>query len=191
MLHRRGFIAGLTALSPAAALAQSASSSAAMRALSEGGAVALIRHAAAPGTGDPPGFRLGDCSTQRNLSEEGRGQAAELGRRLRDARVLVTELRSSRWCRALHTAQLAFPDVPVTPDAALDSFFEGRGSRSQQTEKTRALIGSWAGRQGALALVTHQVNITALTDIFPAEGEIVVLRPIGPATIALIGRVRL
>ena len=190
MLHRRGFIAGLAALSPAAALAQPASASAATRALAEGGAVALMRHAAAPGTGDPPSFRLGDCSTQRNLSEDGRRQAAELGRKLREAGVLVTELRSSRWCRALHTAQLAFPDVPVTPDAALDSFFEGRSNRAQQTEKARALIGSWAGRQGTLALVTHQVNITALTDIFPAEGEIVVLRPTGPTTITTIGRLR-
>lgn len=150
--------------------------------------MALIRHADAPGTGDPPGIRLGDCSTQRDLSETGRRQAAELGRKLREAGVLVTHLRSSRWCRAVHTAQLAFPDRPVTPDAALDSFIDEPGRRQQQTEKTRALILSWRGRQGTLALVTHQVNITALTDLVPAEGEVVVLRPINAATIEAVGR---
>ena len=189
MLGRRGFLAGWIAIAAGSARARGAEGSAALEALREGGTVALVRHASAPGTGDPPGFRLGDCSTQRNLSEGGRRQAAELGRKLREAGVLVTELRSSRWCRAIHTAQLAFPEIPVTPDAALDSFFDERGNRQRQTEQARALITSWRGRQGTLVLVTHQVNITALTDIFPAEGEVVVLRP-AVASIAVVGRVR-
>jgi hypothetical protein len=67
--------------------------------------------------------------------------------------------------------------VPVAPDAALDSFFGDRPSEPRQTEQLRSVVRSWRGRQGVLALVTHQVNITALTDINPAEGEIVVLRP--------------
>ncbi len=190
MLHRRRFIAGLAALSPSAALAQASSAPAALRALAAGETVALIRHATAPGTGDPPSFRLGDCSTQRNLSEAGRRQAAEMGRRLRDAGVLVTEVHSSRWCRALDTAKLAFPEVPITPDAALDSFFDERGNRERQTEQARTLAASWRGRQGTLALITHQVNITALTDVFPAEGEIIVLRPTDPSTVTVVGRVR-
>ncbi len=191
MMRRRRFLAGMAALAPAAALAQVTTASSPLRALAEGGTVALIRHAAAPGTGDPPGFRLGDCSTQRNLSGAGRRQAAELGRKLREAGVLVTDLRSSRWCRALETTQLAFPDVPVTPDAALDSFFDERGRGRQQTEQTRALIAAWQGRQGTLALVTHQVNITALTDVSPAEGEVVVLRPTDGATFAVVGRAQM
>lgn len=190
MLHRRHFIAGLTALPSGAALAQAAAVSPTLRALAAGETVALIRHATAPGTGDPPNFRLGDCSTQRNLSDAGRRRAGEIGRGLREAGVLVTEVHSSRWCRALDTARLAFPDVPVTPDAALDSFFDERGDRDRQTDQARALIASWQGRQGTLALVTHQVNITALTGIFPEEGEIVVLRPAGGAP-AVIGRVRI
>jgi broad specificity phosphatase PhoE len=191
MLHRRRFIAGLAALSPGAALAQASPASDALRALAAGETVALIRHATAPGTGDPPNFRLGDCSTQRNLSDAGRRQAAEMGRKLREAGVLVTEVHSSRWCRALDTAKLAFPEVPVTPDPALDSFFDERGNRERQTDQARTLVASWRGRQGTLVLITHQVNITALTDLFPAEGEIIVLRPTVSATITVVGRVRL
>jgi broad specificity phosphatase PhoE len=191
MLHRRRFIAGLSAMSPSAALAQASPGPAALRALAAGETVALVRHATAPGTGDPPNFRLGDCSTQRNLSDVGRRQAAEMGRKLREAGVLVTEVHSSRWCRALDTARFAFPEVPVTPDAALDSFFDERGNGQGQTEQARALVSSWRGRQGTLALVTHQVNITALTGIFPEEGETIVLRPTDSATVTVLGRVRL
>ena len=190
-LDRRALVVGPAFLWAGAAFGRNAAGSDAMGALVEGGSVALIRHATAPGTGDPPGFRLGDCSTQRNLSEAGRRQAAEIGRRLRGAGVLVTEVHSSRWCRALDTAKLAFPEVPVTPDAAFDSFFDERGNRERQTEQARALIASWRGRQGTLALVTHQVNITALADVFPQEGEIVVLRSTASATTEVVGRVRL
>ena len=190
MLDRRGFIAAAAAFSSGSVRAQSPDGSPALRALADGGVAALIRHATAPGTGDPPGFRLGDCSTQRNLSDGGLRQAAEIGRRLRDAGVLVTELRSSRWCRALETARLAFPNVPVEPDAALDSFFDDRSSQARQTEQARALVLSWGGRQGTLALVTHQVNITALTGVYPGEGEIVVLRP-AVGRFDLLGRAQL
>ena len=146
-------------------------------ALRTGGTVALIRHATAPGTGDPANFRLGDCSTQRNLSDAGRRQAAELGGRMRAAGVLVTEVRASRWCRAQDTAALAFPNVPTRPDAALDSFFADSATGPSQTAQARRTIAEWQGRQGALAIVTHQVNITALTGVFPSEGEIVVVAP--------------
>jgi phosphohistidine phosphatase SixA len=136
-----------------------------------------MRHARAPGTGDPPGFRLGACETQRNLDETGRRQAADIGRALREAGVLVTQVRSSRWCRASETAALAFPGVPTIPDAALDSFFGDEASAKRQTRHARALITGWTGRQGVLALVSHGVNIEALTGTGPAEGEIVVLFP--------------
>jgi broad specificity phosphatase PhoE len=154
-----------------------AANEAAWAALRAGGTVALVRHARAPGTGDPPAFRLGDCATQRNLSEAGRDQASRLGARFRAEMVPVTEVRSSRWCRALDTANLAFPAVIVTPDAALDSFFGERDAGSAQTRRLRALVENWAGRQPTLVLVTHQVNITALTGMFAAEGEVVVLLP--------------
>lgn len=186
-MHRRRFLAGLAALSPGAALAQVPAASP-LRLLTEGGTVALIRHATAHGTADPPGFRLGDCSTQRNLSEDGRRQAVELGRKLREAGVLVTRLHSSRWCYASQTAMLAFQELPVKPDAALDSFLDEPERGPQQTKQARALIASWRRRQGTLALVTHQMNITALTDVGPAEAEVVVLRPTGAATFVVVGR---
>ncbi len=177
MLHRRLLLAAALALAGAGAAAQTGPSAAALDALQDGGTVALIRHADAPGTGDPSAFRLGDCATQRNLGDRGREQAAALGRALREAGVLVTEVRSSRWCRALDTARLAFPDRPTVPDSALDSFFGDRRDEPAQTQAVRRTVAGWARRQGVLALVTHQVNVTALTGLSPAQGEVVVLRP--------------
>lgn len=146
-----------------------------------------MRHATAPGGGDPPAFRLGDCATQRNLSESGRAQARTIGELFRREGVVVTQALSSRWCRALDTARLAFPDV-TGPDTALDSFFAERASGEDQTRLVRDLIERWQG-PGVLALVSHQVNITALTGVFPAEGEVLVLRP-RPSGFDLVGRLR-
>lgn len=153
----------------------SLASDSAWQALRAGGTVALLRHARAPGTGDPSNFRLEACTSQRNLSPEGRRQAQEIGERFRAQAVVVEQVLSSRWCRALDTARLAFGDRS-RPFPPLDSFFAGRGSNEAQTREVRRLIQDWKG-PGVLALVTHQVNITALTNIFPAEGEILVLRP--------------
>lgn len=157
-------------------------------ALRAGGGVAMIRHARAPGTGDPAAFRLDDCSTQRNLDASGRREAAALGERFRAEGVEVTAVKSSRWCRALDTARLAFPEAKVEPAPALDSFFGRRANEPSQTASVRELVGSWTG-PGTLVLVTHQVNVTALTGVFPREGEVVVLRP-GPAgRVEVVGRV--
>ena len=163
---------------------------AAWAALRAGGAVAIMRHALAPGTGDPPNFRLGDCRTQRNLSPAGRAQAAALGARFRAEGVPVSDVRSSRWCRALDTATLAFPGVIVSPEAALDSFFEERGGGAEQTRRLRNLVEGWAGRAGTLVLVTHQVNITALTGVFPEEGATVVIRPRPGAGFDVVGSIK-
>jgi phosphohistidine phosphatase SixA len=165
-----GLFALMTTVGPAVASEQ------AWAALSQGGVIAVLRHARAPGVGDPPGFRLGDCATQRNLSEEGRDQARRIGAVFRQKRVNVDVVLSSRWCRALETARLAFPDQ-VQEFPALDSFFADRGEQDRQTKAVRQRVAEWRGRPGVLVLVTHQVNITALTGIFPAEGEIVVLEP--------------
>jgi len=134
----------------------------------------VLRHARAPGTGDPPNFRLGDCSTQRNLSDAGRQQAARIGRRLREAGLAETKVYSSQWCRCLETArELAVgPVVELLP---LNSFFEASDRERGQTEALRAWIAS-ANLSRPVVLVTHQVNITALTGIVPAEGEILILR---------------
>jgi phosphohistidine phosphatase SixA len=158
----------------------------AWQALRAGGAVALLRHALAPGTGDPSGFRLDDCASQRNLSAEGRRQAGEIGERIRAQGIWVERVLSSRWCRALDTARLAFGDR-ADPFPPLDSFFSERDRNVAQTREIRRLVEGWRG-QGVLVLVTHQVNITALTGIFPAEGEILVLQP-GPNGFSVVGRI--
>jgi phosphohistidine phosphatase SixA len=178
-----GLVALVTTVGPAVASEQ------AWAALSRGGVIALLRHAKAPGVGDPPSFRLGDCTTQRNLSEEGRDQARRVGTAFRQRRVTVDVVLSSRWCRALETARLAFPDQ-VQEFPALDSFFADRGEQDRQTKAVRQQVTEWRGRPGVLVLVTHQVNITALTGIFPAEGEIVVLEPEITDGTRVIGTVR-
>lgn len=142
--------------------------------LRSGGHVLLIRHAETePGIGDPPGFRLGDCSTQRNLSPAGQLQARRIGERFSGLGIPVDAVLSSRWCRCLDTAGLAFGKA--SPEPALDSFFADRRRSDTQTAAVRARIQSFRG-PGNLVMVTHQVNITAITGKYPAPGEIFVVR---------------
>ncbi|MFM2043619.1 MAG: hypothetical protein RLY86_2195 [Pseudomonadota bacterium] len=140
--------------------------------LREGRAVALIRHADAPGTGDPPGFDLADCASQRQISTPGRAQATALGDTFRRQGITVGLVLSSRWCRCLDTGRLAFG--AVTPFPPLDSFFNDRSMEPEQSAAVLARIRTWAG-PGTLVMVTHQVNITALTGIIPRQGEIAVV----------------
>ena len=153
------------------------------------GAVALMRHATAPGTGDPPGFRVDDCSTQRNLSAAGLAEAARIGAALRAAGVAFSDVWTSKWCRCRDTAVL--PDLgPVTARPFLNSFFGDRSSRDAQTRDTLAAVAALP--PGARPIVvTHQVNITALTGIVPASGEIVVAEPDGAGGLRVTARLRL
>ncbi|WP_203070210.1 histidine phosphatase family protein [Falsiroseomonas ponticola] len=151
------------------------------------GAMVLFRHANAPGGGDPPGFRPGDCATQRNLDEAGRAQARRIGAAFRAEGVPMGAVLASAWCRTTETAELAFPgQARVEP--AFNSFFADRGSAPAQTAAARAILLAWQG-PGALFVSTHQVNITALTGIVPAPGEGVVMRRQGDAVV-VIGRLR-
>jgi phosphohistidine phosphatase SixA len=161
----------------------------AWQALKQGGTVAIFRHARAPGTGDPANFRLGDCSTQRNLLEEGQRQAQQIGDQFRARQVPVERVLSSRWCRALDTARLAFGAL-AEPTPSLDSFFSGWDQEPAQTQAVRQTIEGWRST-GVLVLVTHQVNITALTGIFPSEGEMLVLRPRADSGFDVVGRMKL
>lgn len=157
---------------------------AALQALRQPGAVGLLRHAYAPGVGDPVEFRLGECSTQRNLNEAGREQARQIGARLRAAGIQVQAF-SSAWCRTQDTAALlGLGPVRVLP--ALNSFFGDSAAALDQTAAVRRFIADWSGPP--LLLVTHQVNITALTGLVPRDGELIVMRP-GPAGLAVAGRV--
>ena len=138
------------------------------------GSVVLMRHALAPGVGDPEHVDLSDCQTQRNLSEEGRTQAIRIGQFFRQQTVPVTAVWSSQWCRTRDTADLAFPTLRVD-QPAFNSFFGEPDAAPAQTSEARALLKAWRG-DGLLVVVTHQVNITALTGVVPASGEAVVLR---------------
>jgi len=139
----------------------------------EGKALLLMRHALAPGTGDPAGFVLNDCSTQRNLNSEGQQQALRWGKLLRQQYSGNIKLYSSQWCRCLDTAKLMALSPPQSLPL-LNSFFAGRGDGAKQTQ---ALIQYFSQAQLSqpTVLVTHQVNFTALTGIFPRSGEAVII----------------
>ena len=155
-------------------------------ALGTGEAVALIRHALAPGTGDPTGFKLDDCATQRNLSEEGRRQARQIGNAFRDNGITSAQVWSSRWCRCLETAQL-LELGPVQPLPSLDSFFSQRERGTAQTAALREFL-SQPYEGPTRVLVTHQVNITALTGIMPGSGEMVVVQPTSDGDMRVMGQ---
>jgi len=155
-------------------------------ALRSGGKIVILRHASTePGLGDPPGFRLDECATQRNLSEAGRTEARRIGAAFVLRAIPVARVLSSRWCRCVETARLAFGRVE--PWASLDSFFDDRSREPQQTRAVRALFAEPL-TGGNLILVTHQVNITALTGIAPAMGEMVVLSPEPGENFRIAGR---
>lgn len=156
-------------------------------ALKQPGAVALMRHALAPGTGDPAAFQLGDCATQRNLNAQGRDQAQRVGVALRDAGITFDHVWSSGWCRAYDTAVLMdLGQVAVRP--FLHSFFAGRGDGASQTQATRDALAA-VPLHDTVLIVSHQVNITALTGVFPASGEIIIARRLQDGMLEVSGRV--
>lgn len=155
--------------------------------LRQPGVHAVMRHALAPGTGDPADFRIDAPETQRRLSDEGRAQARAAGAAIRATGATVETVLTSQWDRCRETARLlavgAVADAP-----ALNSFFQDRSTRDAQTEATRALIAALPADANAV-LVTHQVNVTALTGVYPASGEIVIFRMSGGA-VEVLDRVR-
>jgi hypothetical protein len=176
----------LIALTLTAVTAQPLGDDRAWAVLRDGGIV-VFRHANAPGGGDPPGFTLGDCSTQRNLDAVGREQARRIGERLRRERVRVGAVWTSQWCRTRETAEL-MGLAPVHEVPAFNSFFGNRDAEAAQTDAARDLLLGWRG-PGALVVSTHQVNIRALIGVSPASGEGVMLRRDG-ARLVLVGRLQ-
>jgi broad specificity phosphatase PhoE len=157
------------------------------RAVAAGGCAVLLRHAqTVSGIGDPPGFRLDDCSTQRNLSEAGRAESRRFGDEFRRRGVAVDEVLSSRWCRRIDTAQLAFPQHEVRVFEPLNSFFADGSTRQAQTDALRDYLGRRPAAR-RIVMVTHQVNISALTGQGVGMGEAVVVRL---GAVEVIGRLR-
>jgi phosphohistidine phosphatase SixA len=191
ILPRRTILMVVVFLSSLAGLgvptAARASEADAWAALTRDGGIVLFRHAEAPGTGDPAGFRLGDCATQRNLDARGREQARRIGAVFRDRAIRVGRVLTSQWCRTRDTAELAFPGQMIEAPA-FNSFFGDRSTEPAQTAAARAQLLDWAG-PGALVVSTHQVNITALTGIVPASGEGIVLRRDGDRLVT-VGRIK-
>jgi phosphohistidine phosphatase SixA len=161
----------------------------AWKALRAGGHVALMRHADAPGgAGDPPGFRVDDCATQRNLSEKGRADAAKIGVRLKQEGIAFEKILSSPWCRCKDTATLLNLGT-VEEEATFGNVVVLRDQREGLTGGARALIAKWKGPSNLLVM-THGANIAALTTIWPASGEIVVVRG-GSGSVEPVGRLLL
>ncbi|WP_298722810.1 histidine phosphatase family protein [uncultured Ferrovibrio sp.] len=155
------------------------------QALRERRAAALIRHAEAPGIGDPPGFRLDDCSTQRNLSEAGRNQARRFGNEFRRNGVDAALVLSSAWCRAQDTARLLdLGRVEVAP--ALASLHGRPERRAAQMAELRALIHSLPEDRPVI-LISHHATIGAFTEAYPQNGEAIV---IDRRSLAVLGRLR-
>ncbi|MEM1362910.1 MAG: histidine phosphatase family protein [Pseudomonadota bacterium] len=160
-----------------------------MAVLKEPGVILLMRHALAPGTGDPRNFRLEDCSTQRNLDAQGRAQAQAIGFAIRSADIPIDRVWTSQWCRCRETAELL--DLGTPEDKLfLNSFFRDRRKGPQQTEELRRALAALP-RLDHPILVTHQVNITALTGIVPRSGEIIALEHHPDGNIEVRGRVLL
>jgi len=154
----------------------------------ETGLVVAMRHAIAPSTGDPANFKLGDCSTQRNLSAQGRTQAKKIGAEFRNRNIKIAIVLSSQWCRCLETAKL-INIGKVEPFPALNSFFSDSSTEARQTDSIRKLIVDNRNTKGAVIMVTHQVNITAITDIVPQSGEAVILKSDRQGKIQIVGRI--
>lgn len=186
-LFRRALLAlSAAALLPVLTAAPIAAPAAAME---TAGLVVLMRHAEAPGTGDPPDFKLDDCATQRNLGDGGRAQAARIGERLRQLGIDQARVLSSQWCRCLETARLL--DLgPVKEMPALNSFFGRQEEEKDRTTRLRQFLADLPRDGKPVVLVTHQVTVTALTGIFPASGEAVLLRANGTPDPEQIDRVR-
>jgi phosphohistidine phosphatase SixA len=147
----------------------------------------LIRHAFAPGGGDPDNINVEDCSTQRNLNDEGRDQARSIGKQFRENGIDAALVYSSQWCRCLDTAELlklgSAQELP-----SLNSFFEYRERDEEQTRETRNWVVA-APLEKPTVLVTHFVNISSLTGIGTGSGELVFVRRNADGGISVIGTI--
>jgi len=157
--------------------------------LKKGGQVVLVRHAATdPGVGDPPGFSLHDCKTQRNLSEAGRKEAQRLGAAFRERGIPVARVLSSPWCRCQATARLAFGGA--RSDSTLANLFgRAENSERQQAAFGRMMASTPKPGQGNLILVTHGSTVAAFTGVSPATAELVIVTPEGGGRYRLAGRI--
>ena len=141
----------------------------------EGNKIILIRHALAPGGGDPVGFVINDCATQRNLNQTGIDQSIKIGKLFKKYKVPIDKVLSSQWCRCKDTAKYAFKKFKEFP--ALNSTFQSPYDKNEprQLKEIKNFVKKWNGKEKNLVLVTHYSIITAITNSVPGSGEIVVI----------------
>jgi phosphohistidine phosphatase SixA len=141
--------------------------------LKQGGKLIFIRHAYAPGGGDPKNFDINDCKTQRNLSNSGRNQAKKIGSFFKDNNILIDKVYSSEWCRCKETASIAFNDFETK--SFLNSFFSSQFAKNKdsQMKKLKRFISNWNENKN-LVFVTHYVVISESLNYAPSSGEIVI-----------------
>ena len=141
--------------------------------LKQGGKLIFIRHAYAPGGGDPKNFDINDCKTQRNLSNSGRDQAKKIGFYFKENNIPIGKVYSSEWCRCKETASIAFNDFETK--SFLNSFFSSQfaKNRDSQMKKLKIFISNWNENKN-LVFVTHYVVISESLNYAPSSGEIVI-----------------
>ena len=141
--------------------------------LKEGGKLIFIRHAHAPGNGDPENFNLKDCASQRNLNQEGINQSKKIGLFFTRNKIQIDKVLSSEWCRCKDTAKYAFNDYKTFD--ALNSFYDTRftKNKAKQIKDLKKYISSWDSKKN-LVLVTHFVVISETLSVGSASGEIIV-----------------
>lgn len=159
----------------------------AWEAMARPGAIAVMRHAYAPGYSDPSNFRLDDCSTQRNLNDEGRDQARRIGAAFRDNGIEIDRVLTSEWCRSSETAELLGLGA-VEPLPSLNSFFEARHLRDEQTRATIEFLRNQPADQ-RMVLVSHQVNVSALTGRGTASGEFIIIDITPDGEVEILGEI--
>ena len=144
-----------------------------MNQLLDGNKLIFIRHAYAPGSGDPDNFNLNDCSTQRNLNEEGRKQAQKIGKFFTNNDIKIEKVFSSEWCRCKETAEIAFEDYSTKN--FLNSFYSLKfaKNKTKQIEELNNYVQQLNDNQNII-LVTHYVLISEVFNYAPSSGEIVV-----------------
>ena len=144
-----------------------------MKQLVDGEKLIFIRHAYAPGSGDPNNFNLNDCLTQRNLSEEGRKQAQKIGEFFEKNKIKIEKVFSSEWCRCKETAKIAFEDYSTKN--FLNSFYSWKyaKNRTKQIKELNDYVRQFKSSKN-LVFVTHYVLISEVLDYASSSGEIVV-----------------
>tara|TARA_B110000027_G_C16027412_1_gene259212 strand:+ start:331 stop:894 length:564 start_codon:yes stop_codon:yes gene_type:complete len=140
----------------------------------EGNKIILIRHALAPGGGDPAGFKVNDCKTQRNLNQAGIDQSKRIGELFKNNNVPIDKVLSSQWCRCKDTAKYAFKKFKEF--SVLNSTFQSPYDKNEpeQLKDLKNYVKKWDGKGKNLILITHYSIITAITNAVPGSGEIVI-----------------